>query len=268
MLETLDLSVELSKAEYSQRIPELQRDLLLLQRASWEADLATIIVFEGWSGSDKGGAIGKLTQQLEPRGFSLHATRGPRTLETHLPWMYRFWQNIPNWGEIAIFDRSWYRRVVLERVEEIVSEKAYSEAFNDIVGFERTLTDDRYLIVKFFFHISKAEQKARLKAAESDPREAWRVEDRDREQNAKYDKYLVAIEETLERTETEWGPWTLIAATDKRWTRWRMFETLVGRMTDRLEDHGVELPSLSRDTDLSSDTEGPSKSDDLDDEDF
>ena len=166
--------------------------------------------------------------------------------------MYRFWQYLPNWGEIAIFDRSWYRRVVLERVEDIVSEKAYSEAFNDIVGFERTLTDDRYLIVKFFFHISKAEQKARLKEAEADPREAWRVEDRDRKQNAKYDKYLAAIEETLERTETEWGPWTLVAATDKRWTRWRMFETLVGRMTRRLEDHGVELPTLSRDKDLSS----------------
>lgn len=245
MLETLDLDLELSKAEYKSRIPDLQRHLLLLQRASWEADLATIIVFEGWSGSGKGGAIGKLTQRLEPRGFSLHATRKPRTVQTHLPWMWRFWQNIPNWGEIAIFDRSWYRRVVLERVEGEVDEATWRKAYNDIVGFERTLTDDRYLIVKFFLHISKQEQKKRLQKAESNPRTAWRVEDRDRQQHAKYDRYLVAIEEMLERTETEWGPWTLIAATDKRWARHRVFETLVRSMTERLERLGIELPRTS-----------------------
>ena len=244
MLETLDLNLDLSRAEYKERIPDLQRDLLLLQRASWEADLATIIVFEGWSGSGKGGAIGKLTQRLEPRGFSLHATRQPRTVQTRLPWMWRFWQNIPNWGEIAIFDRSWYRRVVLERVEGQIDEKTWSEAYNDIVGFEQTLTDDRYLIVKFFLHISKDEQKKRLKKAESDPRKAWRVEDRDRRQHAKYDDYRVAIEEMLARTEAEWAPWTLIAATDKRWTRVRVFETLVRSMADRLEGFGIESPRV------------------------
>lgn len=246
MLEALDLDLELSKAEYKARIPDLQRDLLLLQRASWEADLATIIVFEGWSGSGKGGAIGKLTQRLEPRGFSLHATRKPRTVQTHLPWMWRFWQDIPNWGEIAIFDRSWYRRVVLERIENGIEATTLSEAFNDIVGFERTLTDDRYLIVKFFLHIGKEEQGRRLKKAESDPRTAWRVEGRDREQHAKYDQYRVAIEEMLERTETEWGPWTLIAATDKRWTRIRVLETLVRSMAQRLERHGIEPPKAVR----------------------
>ena len=245
MLEALDLDLALEKAEYKERIPELQRELLLLQRASWEADLATIIVFEGWSGSDKGGAIGKLTQRLEPRGVSLHATRAPRTVQTHLPWMWRFWLDIPNWGEIAIFDRSWYRRVVLERVEGIVDDSELSTAYNDIVGFERTLTDDRYLIVKFFFHISKADQKARLKAAASNPKKAWRVEERDLQQHAKYDKYRVAVEEMLERTETEWAPWNLIAATNKRWARFRVFETIVSSMRDRLEKVGVAPPTES-----------------------
>ena len=246
MLDALDLSLELGKAEYKQLIPELQRQLLLLQRASWEADLATIIVFEGWSGSDKGGAIGKLTQRLEPRGFSLHATRAPRTTQSHLPWMWRFWVDIPNWGEISIFDRSWYRRVVVERVEGDINEQVWTEAYNDIVSFERTLTEDRYLIVKFFLHISKDEQQYRLEKAGSDPHTAWRVEERDREQHAKYDEYLVVIEEMLERTETEWGPWSLIAATDKRWTRFRMFDTLVKSMTERLVRLGIEPPKFER----------------------
>ena len=102
------------------------------------------------------------------------------------------------------------------------------------------------MIVKFFLHIGKEEQGRRLKKAESDPRTAWRVEDRDREQHAKYDHYRVAIEEMLERTETEWGPWTLIAATDKRWTRIRVFETLVRSMAQRLERNGIEPPKSVR----------------------
>ena len=169
MLEALDLSKKLPKSEYRKRLPHLQRRLLHLQRTAWEAELATVIVIEGWGASGKGKVIDKLTQKLEPRGFSLHVIREPRTVETHLPWMWRFWVRIPNWGEMAIFDRSWYWRVVRERLENGVSDHEVAQAYRDIIDFERALTDDRYLILKFFLHLSKEEQRRSFEELEADP---------------------------------------------------------------------------------------------------
>jgi polyphosphate kinase 2 (PPK2 family) len=242
MLEALDLNSKLSKADYKARMPALQTRLHQLQRACWEAKLATVVVFEGWDAAGKGTAINKLTQRLEPRGFSLHAIREPRTFETHMPWMWRFWNKIPNWGEVAIFDRSWYGRVLVERVEGLIEQKRWSQAYNDIVSFERALADDRYVVVKFFLHIDKKEQKERFKKLESDSSTAWHVEPEDWEHHKKYDEYLVATEEMLERTESEWGPWTLVEATDRRWSRIKVFDTLIGRMEEGMRKHGQEVP--------------------------
>ncbi|MDH3744490.1 MAG: hypothetical protein OES47_05240 [Acidobacteriota bacterium] len=244
MLEALDLSRTLTKEKYRKQLPQMQRRLHRLQRACWEAKVATIVVLEGWDAAGKGTAIGKLTQRLEPRGFSLHAIREPRTSETHMPWMWRFWNKVPNWGEIAIFDRSWYGRVMVERVEGLVSKKQWREAYGDIVSFERALSDDRYLVVKFFLHISKQEQKKRFRKLESDPTTSWQVETEDWEHHRKYKKYLVAVEEMLERTESEWGPWTLVEATDRRWTRARIFGTLIRRIEEGLVRHGCEVPEI------------------------
>jgi polyphosphate kinase 2 (PPK2 family) len=242
MLEALDLNRKLSKAEYKRQMPELQRRLHRLQRACWEAKLATVVVFEGWDAAGKGTAIGKLTQRLEPRGFSLHAIREPRTFENYLPWLWRFWVKVPNWGEMAIFDRSWYGRVLVERVEGLIEEERLPRSYHSIVAFERTLADDRYIIVKFLLHIDKKEQKNRFKKLAADPRTAWQVEAEDWEHHAKYDEYLVAYEEMLERTETEWGPWTLVEATDRRWARVKIFTTLIERMEEGLRRHGIEPP--------------------------
>jgi polyphosphate kinase 2 (PPK2 family) len=242
MLEALDLSKGLSKATYKKRLRWMQNRLHRLQRACWEGKVATVVVFEGWDAAGKGTAISKLTQRLEPRGFSLHAIREPRTAELHLPWMWRFWVKVPNWGEMAIFDRSWYGRVLVERVEGLIERREWRKAYGDIVSFERGLADDRYLIVKFFLHISKEQQKARFKALESDPATAWHVEPEDWEHHAKYDEYRVAVEEMLERTESEWGPWTLVEATDRKWTRVKIFETLIRRMEEGLVRHGCDVP--------------------------
>lgn len=244
MLEALDLSREVSKEDYKQRLPGLQRRLHELQRACWEHELATMIVLEGWDASGKGSVIGKITQQLEPRGFRLHAVREPRTFETQLPWMWRFWAKLPNWGEMAIYDHSWYSRVLVERVEDMISSLRWRRSYQDIMAFEQTLVADRYLLAKFFLHIDKDEQESRFKALESDPRTSWQVEGEDWARHERYDEYRTAIEEMLERTETEWGPWTLVAATDRRWTRLRVLQTIVEVMEEGLERHGCEIPSL------------------------
>jgi polyphosphate kinase 2 (PPK2 family) len=247
MLEALDLSKKLPKSEYRERLPPLQRRLLTLQRLAWEAELATIIVVEGWGASGKGKVIEKLTQQLEPRGFSLHVVREPRTVETHLPWMWRFWVRIPNWGEMAIFDRSWYWRVVRERLEGDLSPTELAQAYRDITDFERALTSDRYQIVKFFLHLSKNEQRRRFEELEADPHSSWRVEPEDWHRHERYARYLLAFEEMLEHTETEWCPWHLVEATDARWERFRVFEVTVAAMERELEARGFELPDPSTD---------------------
>lgn len=244
MLEKLDLSLRLSKAEYKTRLPALQGRLHQLQRACRKAEIATLVVFEGWDMAGKGSSIRKLTEKIEPRACEVHAIQAPRTRAQQLPWLWRFWQLLPNWGHIGIFDRSWYGRVLIERVEALTPERICRRSFRDIVLFERTLSHGRYQIVKFFLHIDKKEQKRRLKTLEKDPRTRWQVESEDWHRHQRYDDYLVATEEMLERTETEWGPWTLVEATDGRWTRVRVFETLVRRMEEGLGRAGESLPEV------------------------
>jgi polyphosphate kinase 2 (PPK2 family) len=242
MLEKVDLTCKLPKEEYKRLIPVLQRRLYDLEKACWDADIPSMIVFEGWDAAGKGTSINLLTSRLDPRGFKLYPIQAPRTFETHLPWLWRFWLKTPNYGEMAIFDRSWYGRVLVERVEELTPVREWRKGYRDIVGFERTLADDGYVIIKFFLHISKQEQKRRFKKLERDPLKSWHVQPEDWEHHRKYNKYLVAIEEMLERTDTEWGPWTIVEATDRRWARVKIFQTIIRRLEEALTERGHELP--------------------------
>jgi len=242
MLEKVDLSLTLDKAEYQALTSGLQRRLTDLQKACWRAEIPTIIVFEGWDASGKGSSVQLLTRRLDPRGFTLYAIQAPRPHEQHVPWLWRFWQRIPAYGEIAIFDRSWYGRVLVERVEGFTPENLWRRAYRDIVNFERLLADDGFTIIKFFLHISKAEQARRFRQIEADPLTSWYVQPEDWEHHAKYNAYVTAIEEMLERTDTEWGPWTIVEATDRRWTRFRILSTLVARLEAALRARGLPVP--------------------------
>jgi polyphosphate kinase 2 (PPK2 family) len=242
VLEKVDLTKRLPKETYKARLPLLRDRLYDLQKACWDATAPSVILFEGWDAAGKGTSINLLTQRLDPRGFKLHAIQAPRTYETHMPWLWRFWLKLPNYGEMAIFDRSWYGRVLVERVEGLTPEEQWRKAYRDIVNFERTIADDGCVVVKFFLHISKKEQKKRFKKLEKDPLTAWHVQPEDWEHHEKYDKYVLAIEEMLERTDTEWGPWTIIEATDRRWARLKVFETIINRLEEALENRGASLP--------------------------
>jgi len=242
MLEKVDLTKRLSKQEYKERLAYLRNRLYDLQKACWDAGIPSVIVFEGWDAAGKGTSINLLTQRLDPRGFKLYPIQAPRTFETHLPWLWRFWQKLPNYGQMAIFDRSWYGRVLVERMEGLTPEAEWRQAYQDIVDFERTIADDGYMICKFFLHISKKEQKKRFKKLEQDPLESWHVQPEDWEHHRKYDEYLVAHEEMLERTETEWASWTIVEATDRYWARAKIFETITRRLEEALQKRGKPLP--------------------------
>ena len=241
MLEKIDLTRKLSKAEYKEIVPDLRSRLYQLQKASWDAGIPVIILFEGWDAGGKGSSIQFLTSRLDPRGFVLYPIREARTFEKKHPWLWRFWLKIPGRGEWAIFDRSWYGRVLVERMKGMVTEQEYRRAYRDILDFEHTLADDGYLIIKFFLHISKKEQKKRFKSLTADPLTAWKVEKEDWRNHKRYDEWLTVYEEMFERTETEWGPWTIVEATDRRYSRFKILDTIASRLEEAVEEKSPDL---------------------------
>lgn len=234
MLENINLKKQLSRDEYKSVVGVLQQRLAELEKACWDQGVPSVIVFEGWDAAGKGTAISAITQRMDPRGFKLHPITAPRTHDQQKPWLWRFWLKAPNRGEMAIFDGSWYRRLYQDRVEGAIPESAVLEASRDIVEFERMLADDGTVILKFFLHISRKTQKKRFEAIERDPLESWRVTKEDWARHRKYDEYLAAAEDMLERTDTEYAPWTIVEATSKWYARRKIFETMIRAIEERL----------------------------------
>jgi polyphosphate kinase 2 (PPK2 family) len=234
MLENVNLKKKLSHEEYKRILPHLQGRLYDLEKACWDNHISSVTVVEGWDASGKGTAVATLTQRLDPRGFRLYPISAPRTYELQHPWLWRFWLKVPNRGEMVIFDGSWYGRVLDERVDGMVPENVWREAYRDILEFERMLADDGTVILKFFLHISKKEQKKRFKEIELDPLESWRITASDWARHERYDQYLGAAEEMLELTESEYGPWTIVEGTSRWYARKRIFESLISSLETRL----------------------------------
>jgi polyphosphate kinase 2 (PPK2 family) len=246
VLEEVDLGRSLSKAEYQRVFPDLQERLRQLQYALLEAEIPTVVVFEGWDASGKGTIIQRLTERLDPRAFRVHPGAPPSELEQRYHFLWRYQLRLPEDGHMVLFDHSWYARVLVERVEKVVKRKAWSVAYGQINEFERWLTDDGQVLVKFWFHISKKEQRARLDAMQEDPAERWKVQKEDLHRNHRYDDWLEAIEDMLARTSPPSSPWTVIEATDKRWTRVKVFETLLARMEAALARRQQQPGRVSR----------------------
>jgi AMP-polyphosphate phosphotransferase len=243
MLETVDLDAALSRAEYRKAFWPLRDRLALLQRAVYEAGLPVAVVFEGFDAAGKGDTIEKMVGRIDPRGYRVHATGAPTEEERLRPFLWRFWTRVPGRGEMAIFDHSWYRRVLGERVEGEVPRSAWRLAYDEINQFERTLVDDGALVVKFFLHISRAEQGRRLERMERSRYQSWRVTKRDWRAHRHYRDLREAAEEMLERTHTAWAPWTPVAATDRHWRRVRVFEALAGALQGALDARAAARPA-------------------------
>jgi polyphosphate kinase 2 (PPK2 family) len=242
MLEKIDLTKKVGKPAYKQIAPVISERLYNVQKASWDAGIPVVILFEGWDAAGKGTSIQALTTPLDPRGFKLYPIRAARTYEKKRPWLWRFWLKIPARGEWAIIDRSWYGRVLVERVENLIPESEWRRAYRDIVDFERTLFDDGALIIKFFLHISKQEQKQRFEKLILDPLTAWHVAPEDWNHHRHYADWLLAYEEMFEQTETEWGPWTIVEATDRRHTHVKIYRTIIQALEKRLGLEPMVLP--------------------------
>jgi polyphosphate kinase 2 (PPK2 family) len=226
MLETLDLTRSLTKSEYRNIVEPLDIRLGELQRALRAEGIATVVVFEGWGAAGKGTCIGALMQPLDPRGYRVYGSRALTEGERLRPFLWRYWVRLPAAGEIALFDRSWYTRVLQERVEGKISGRALRDSFEAINELEQALVDSGIVIVKFWLHISAKEQARRFKKIARDPAERWKVTREDWREHRHYDEYLEAAEEMLERTETAPAPWTVVEAEDRRFAVAKVFETV------------------------------------------
>ena len=242
MLETLDLDKKVDKEAYEKSFPELRDKLRDLQRHTFDAKVPVAVVFEGWDAAGKGETIGKLVERLDPRGVKLHPISAPLDEERLRPFLWRFWTKIPARGEMAIFDRSWYGRVLVERVEKLVKPEQWRSAYNEIAQFERMLTDDGMVIVKFWLHISEKEQKKRFKDIEKSKYDSWRITKEDWEHHRQYDDYAQAAEEMFERTNTAYAPWTIVEATDKRYRLIKVFKTVADAMQTALNAKAEPAP--------------------------
>lgn len=235
VLEAINLKKSLSKAAYQKAMPELQERLRKLQYAAKAANVTTIVNLEGWDAAGKGFVVHKLTQKLDPRLFRVYPGSPPTPLEERYHFLHRYQLNLPNYGEMAMFDHGWYRRVLDERCDRLVKKSAWREAYQQINEFERWLADDRQVLVKFWMHISKKKQKQRFKKYLADPNLAWLVSKDYRRHHRDYDKWTVAVEDMLTKTETSYAPWIMIEANDQRWALVRIFEVLAQRIEQELD---------------------------------
>jgi len=256
VLEKINLKLKLEKKEFKRVLPDLRRRLYDLEKACWDHDIPSIILFEGWDAAGKGSTIASLAERLDPRGYKLYKIQAPRTYEKMRPWLWRFWMKTPNRGEMAVFDGSWYGRVLVERVEKLTPKKEWRKAYRDISEFEGMLADDGTVIVKFWLHISKKEQRRRFRAIEKDPLESWRVTKEDWKRHREYEEYLLAAEEMFERTESEWGPWTIVEATNRWYARRKVFEVLIRSLEEALGDKAPPVRPARRNHDVTALKEG------------
>lgn len=227
MLEQVDLSKKIEKEEYKVIVPDLELRLGELQREAKDLGIPTIIVFEGWDAAGKGTLINRLIQTFDPRGCVVHPINPPNEEERWRPSLWRFWIKTPARGRIAVFDRSWYGRVLVERVDKIVKRKEWKKAYNEITSFERQLADDGTIIIKFFLHISQKEQKKRFKKLRESPATAWKVSKEDWKHHEQYPTYLEAVEEMLAKTDTDFAPWTITESHDRRFATIKVFKTII-----------------------------------------
>lgn len=235
MFEKIELNKNLSKSEYKEVETTYESRIGAIQRQLKEKNIPVIVVFEGWDAAGKGSLINQMILPMDPRGFSVHTIGDPQCDELRRPYLQRFWMKIPKRGGLAVFDKSWYHRTFEERINKSIDSSKLAEAYGEIRAFERQLTDDGYVIIKLFIHISKEEQKKRFNKLESNKATSWRVTKKDWKQNKNYDEYLEAVEETIRETDNEYAPWTIIEGTNRRFAAAKMYLTVLKVLENRLK---------------------------------
>ena len=236
MLEKLDLTKSLGKTEYKEKIAKLETRLGKLQRECRELGIPVMIALEGYGASGKGVQISELIKALDPRGFEVYAVKNETEEEKMHPFMWRFWTKMPPKGRIAIYDSSWYRKVLIDRFDKKTKKSELADAYRSICSFEEQLTSDGMVIIKIFLAIDKEEQKKRFDKLLSSDETAWRVSEGDLKRNKSFDKYQKVNEDMLTRTDTEYAPWNIVEAVDRRFATAKIYAIVVQTLAEKVEE--------------------------------
>jgi AMP-polyphosphate phosphotransferase len=248
-LEDVDLTARLSKEEEEKRLHAAQLRLLHLrliiggQLSGGELGPPVCIVFEGWDAAGKGGAIKRLVAPLDPRHVRIAPFAAPTHDELRHHFLWRFWPPLPGWGDMTIFDRSWYGRVLVERVERLATEIQWRRAYDEINDFEHSLAEEGMIVIKLWMHLSHQEQLRRFERRRDDPLKSWKLTDEDWRNREKRPQYTEAVNDMLRLTDGPLAPWDVISSEHKRYGRVEVIETVIRRIEAGMARLGMELPS-------------------------
>jgi polyphosphate kinase 2 (PPK2 family) len=247
-LDELDLSLSLKRQDEARELDlaweRLSKLRLTLGGQIGEGGIGppVCVIFEGWDASGKGGAIKRLVAQMDPRHVRVVQFAAPTADEKRHHFLWRFWPVLPGWGGMAVFDRSWYGRVLVERVEGFATREQWLRAYDEINYFERTLNDEGTVLVKFWLHISDDEQRRRFERRSKDPLKAWKLTDEDWRNRERRAEYVEAVDDMVARTDQAHAPWHLIPADSKRYARVAVIKAVISEIEDGMRKWGFELP--------------------------
>ena len=236
VLSGIDLSKSLTEEVYKTRLKKLQKRLAELHSELYRLRIPVVIGFEGWDAGGKGGAIKRLTSNLDPRGYRVNPTAAPNDIEKVHHYLWRFWNSVPKAGHIAIFDRTWYGRVMVERIEGFCSEAEWRRAYQEINEMESHMANAGAVVLKFWLHIDKDEQERRFRERQANPAKQWKITDEDWRNREKWDQYEEAVNEMLIRTSTTYAPWIVVEGNDKRYARVKVLQTVVDALEKKVKE--------------------------------
>jgi polyphosphate kinase 2 (PPK2 family) len=234
MLNTLDMNRKLSRKQYDEQIGRAQVRLRELGFEIFRRQVPVWCIFEGWDAAGKGGAIKRVTEMLDPRGFTVSTYAAPRGAEKTHHYLWRFWNSLPRAGHLAVFDRSHYGRVLVERVEGFCNQDEWRRAFREINEFEEHQHSTGMVICKFWLHITKDEQLRRFRSRETDPFRSYKLTEEDWRNRAKWEVYSEAVEDMLQNTSTPYAPWTVVEGNDKYSARVKVVRTIVNAIEKQI----------------------------------
>ena len=240
-LAEVDLSPSIDDEEYKKELKKLQTRLSELHNIIYRKKIPVILCYEGWDAAGKGGNIRRVAYPLDPRGFDVHPIASPLPHELNRQYLWRFWTRLPRTGHICIFDRTWYGRVMVERLEGFCSEKDWQRAYNEINEFERQLTDWGAVVLKFWIHIDQDTQLARFTERQNTPEKQWKITDEDWRNREKWPQYEVAVDEMLQKTSTKNAPWYIIESNDKKYARIRTLKIIIKALEKACENHFEQM---------------------------
>ena len=234
VLDGVDVSLTMTKEDYKKRLSVLQKELTRLQNEMYLKRIPVVVALEGWDAAGKGGAIKRLTEPLDPRGYEVVPTAAPNDIEKAHHYLWRFWRAMPKDGHMTIFDRTWYGRVMVERIEGFCSQAEWRRAYREINQMEQNLTDHGVIVLKFWLQIDKDEQERRFNERMEDPEKQWKITDEDWRNREKWNAYVKAVDEMILRTSTTYAPWTIVEADSKYYARIKILETVVWALKNRI----------------------------------